>query len=151
MRVSIRSAVKNDIKELVVIETSSFVSGDEPLSARSFRYHIDCGNPLFVAIVDVNDESVMAGYALVLPRKNSMRLYSIAVNPVCREQGVAHELLKKVIQSAVQRKAAYVYLEVRPGNTAAIKLYEKFGFSKTGELKDFYGKDMHGIRMTADL
>lgn len=151
MQVSIRSADKSDIKELVEIEKSSFVPSDGPLSSKSFRYHIERSNILFIASVSINDKYVAAGYALVLPRKNSMRLYSIAVNPVYRGKGVARELLKQVIQCAAKRKVASVYLEVRPDNVAAILLYKKFGFCKTAELRDFYGEGSHGIRMIAYL
>ena len=35
-------------------------------------------------------------------------------------------------------KLKFLTLEVRPSNTAAVKLYEGFGFEQVGERKNYY-------------
>ena len=44
-----------------------------------------------------------------------------------------------------------VALEVRPSNERAIRLYERFGFRRTGRLKDYYTRNVEdAIVMLAD-
>ena len=63
---------------------------------------------------------------------------NLAVKKAYRRQGVAEALLSKVIETAKENNLSFVSLEVRESNTPAIKLYEKFRFSKQGVRKDFY-------------
>ncbi|MCL7035258.1 hypothetical protein MKW94_009501 [Papaver nudicaule] len=57
----------------------------------------------------------------------------VAVDKSARRQGVAGRMLKFVIGIAKQKGIPEVYLHVRRDNTAALRLYEKLGFTKIEE------------------
>ena len=63
---------------------------------------------------------------------------NLAVKEKYRRKGVANALLQKVVDTAKENNLAFVSLEVREGNTPAINLYNKFGFTKQGVRKNFY-------------
>lgn len=65
---------------------------------------------------------------------------NIAVDPNHRRQGVGRRLLKHLFGFAKDNKIASISLEVRPSNTAAIRLYESEGFECVGRRKNFYEK-----------
>ncbi|MEN6643156.1 MAG: N-acetyltransferase [Armatimonadia bacterium] len=78
-------------------------------------------------------------------------ILSIAVDPACHSRGVGGELLKRGLQYLQEQGAEQVRLEVRPGNPAAVHLYEKFGFRTVGEIQDSQGpwlvmvRDLGGV------
>ncbi len=64
-------------------------------------------------------------------------IYNVAVDKKNRGNGLGY-LLLKLFEAEVYSKDTTVSLEVRKSNTPAIKLYEKAGFKKAGERKNFY-------------
>ena len=67
---------------------------------------------------------------------------SIAVREPYRRRGIASELMVTAMERAKENyEASECFLEVRVGNEAAIRLYEKLGFSKA---KRNYGYYMDG-------
>ncbi|NLV91761.1 MAG: GNAT family N-acetyltransferase [Firmicutes bacterium] len=67
------------------------------------------------------------------------RIVSIAVSPKARGRGIGTTLLTMALQFLESRQVPYTYLEVRPGNQAARKLYEGFGFQEIGRSQDVQG------------
>ena len=65
-------------------------------------------------------------------------IQSLAVAPKCRNQGIGTHLLMMLLDVVKSRGLKTIILEVRPSNTAAIKLYENFGFQVVDRLKNFY-------------
>ena len=62
----------------------------------------------------------------------------VAVEPKLRGQGVGTVLFGELIQAVKKRGATSITLEVRPSNTAAVKLYENFGLKSVGRRKNYY-------------
>lgn len=62
---------------------------------------------------------------------------NVAVLPECRRQGVADRLLEVFCRFG-EEKLAFLTLEVRPSNEAAVALYRKHGFAEAGRRKDYY-------------
>ena len=63
---------------------------------------------------------------------------NVAVKPELRRQGIASQLLEVFINFAKGNHLAFLTLEVRPSNTAAIVLYGRHGFRSTGRRKNYY-------------
>lgn len=63
---------------------------------------------------------------------------NVAVLPQYRGQGIASDLLQAVLAHGRSLGTQDFTLEVRSGNTAAIALYERYGFVTEGVRKDFY-------------
>lgn len=79
------------------------------------------------------------------------RILSIAVAPRRRGRGVAAELMAEAMAYFRVQKAARVRLEVRPDNAAAIKVYERCGFTAAGYTYDSQGPWLIMLKeMTAD-
>ena len=85
------------------------------------------------------DEIVGDANLSSMPRRMSHRAeLSIAVRKTAWGQGVGTALLQKVIDYAKAHGVEIINLEVRSDNVRAIRLYEKFGFEKTGESPAFF-------------
>ena len=63
---------------------------------------------------------------------------NIAVKEKHRGKGIASTLIERAILNSVYLGDEFITLEVRKSNTPAISLYEKYGFRKMGERKNFY-------------
>ena len=44
----------------------------------------------------------------------------------------------KLIETAEEKNCAFISLEVRPSNTAAVHMYKKLGFEIVGKRRNFY-------------
>ena len=63
---------------------------------------------------------------------------NVAVSPAYRRQGIADKLISQLLKSAEDKELTFVTLEVRQSNIPAISLYEKNGFIKVGQRKNYY-------------
>lgn len=85
-------------------------------------------------------EGKAVGYFLAAAAFGEGELYRIAVLPTFRGQGKGERLMKSFLKS-LPEETKKVYLEVRESNRCAIGLYEKFGFRRIGERKNYYGNE----------
>lgn len=91
-------------------------------------------NVYFVAVRDRR----IVGFAGIMVTPPDADLLNIAVDPALQRQGIAQLLLGKILEEARRRQAERMMLEVRSGNHAARRLYEKYGFAELGKRKDYY-------------
>lgn len=70
--------------------------------------------------------------------ENRCELESMAVRVDARRQGTGAALLRAVMGWAAEHGARRVALEVRAGNTAAIRLYEGLGLKTEGRRRGYY-------------
>ena len=95
------------------------------------------------------------GFALIRSIVDEAELLTIAVAPGQRRKGIATTLLVRCLTRARARDAATLFLEVAATNSAAIALYEKSGFTRTGRRPDYYtcpdGTRLDAIIMARDL
>ena len=80
----------------------------------------------------------VVGYAGLLVMADEGYITNVAVFPEYRRQGVAAKLISVFENFARGNKLAFLTLEVRPSNTAAIALYKSFGFEEVGRRKNYY-------------
>lgn len=139
-----RPARTGDLDALVAIERSCFET--DRLSRRSFQHFLTRGHAeLFVAERDGR----ICGYGLVLFHRGTAlaRLYSLAVIPEARGQGIAQLLLRHADESARHHDAIALRLEVRADNAGAIALYRQCGFKPFKTLHHYYEDDADGVQM----
>ena len=84
------------------------------------------------------DTDKVIGYAGLLVVADEGYINNVAVFPEYRRQGVAAKLLAVFENFARGNHLAFLTLEVRPSNAAAIALYESFGFRQAGRRKNYY-------------
>ena len=79
-----------------------------------------------------------AGYAGMLCVLDEGQICNVAVCPPFRRMGVGEALMAAQRSAGLARGLSVMMLEVRAGNTAAQKLYEKLGCEKVGVRRNFY-------------
>ncbi len=143
-----RDGVVADVSALVDLENRCFEI--DRLSVRSFRHFLTRTRaPLIVDEV----AGVLRGYALVRlhPNTSLARLYSIAVDPELRGQGIGRALLAAAEARALQHEATRMRLEVHQNNLAAQTLYAEAGYRVFAIQPDYYEDRADAVRMEKHL
>ncbi len=139
----LRQATVDDIDALLELENRCFAT--DQLSRRNFHWMIARAHSA-LRVAMTGDR--LAGYVLVLFHAGTSlaRIYSVAVNPDCRGQRIGERLLAAAEEAALDADCAWMRLEVRPDNVAAIRLYEKHGYRQFGVYHGFYEDDTDALR-----
>lgn len=95
-------------------------------------------NDLSAYLVALDDAGRVAGYAGLTVVLDEGSIDNIAVRPDCRRRGVAAQLLQVFLDFAQANALAFLTLEVRASNYAAIALYGSRGFRAVGRRKNYY-------------
>lgn len=120
------------LEEIAKIEEKVFA---HPWSADSIKNLLkDDKSAVFVAL----KENKVTGYCGVNTVLDEGYITNIAVLEEYRRKGIGEALVKAFCGYAEKTGLAFLTLEVRKSNLPAIKLYEKNGFKKVGERKDYY-------------
>ncbi|MEU7576709.1 GNAT family N-acetyltransferase [Streptomyces sp. NPDC041068] len=80
---------------------------------------------------------------------DSVELISMWVSPAARGQGVGDYLIQAVERWGAERGAKTVRLSVMPDNSNAVALYERNGFTDTGEPGDLLSDGVRRERVLA--
>lgn len=91
-------------------------------------------------LVAEDENGAAVGYAGVQVVLDEGYITNVAVLPAWRKGGVASQLLDVFFRFARGNDLAFLTLEVRPSNEAAVALYQKFGFEEVGRRKNYYEK-----------
>lgn len=78
---------------------------------------------------------------------DEVHLYRVATHPLHQRQGHARRLLLALIQSAAERDAHSILLEVAAGNAGAIALYRSLDFVETGCRPGYYANGESALLM----
>ena len=84
------------------------------------------------------DETTVIGYANVRVLGDEAELMRICIAPEFRGRGLSDRLLEEAMREMLRRGALSATLEVRAGNTPAVRLYESHGFVEEGRRKNYY-------------
>ena len=108
-----------------------------PWSKKMLAEELDNQCAAFLVAVEPEMEKAV-GYAGLQVVADEGYITNVAVDPSCRRQGVAAQLLQVFDNFAKGNHLAFLTLEVRPSNAAAIALYEGFGFREVGRRRNYY-------------
>jgi ribosomal-protein-alanine acetyltransferase len=139
----LREASIQDLEALVRLEQAAFET--DRLSRRSFRRFLQSEKDrLLIAEIDGSP----VGYILLLMRRGTRlaRLYSICVDVSSRGRGVAEALMRAGEAAVREAGCAYLRLEVRRDNEAAIRLYRKLGYRFFGTIPGYYEDEEEALR-----
>ncbi|MDG6906619.1 MAG: GNAT family N-acetyltransferase [Nitrososphaerota archaeon] len=147
MQILIRYCVVQDIPEVLAIENLSFADPYPESLFLSFLERFPIG--FRIAESDGN----LSGYSVILPLqdKNTVVITSLAVHPNFKRNKIATRLLIDAMKIARKFKSPSITLQVAVDNIAAQSLYSKFGFTKTGAIKNYYGRGHDGLEMRISL
>jgi len=98
----------------------------------------ELNNALSAMLVALDDSGRVVGYAGVQVILDEGYITNVAVRPECRRQGIAGKLLDVFLNFAQGNQLAFLTLEVRASNEAAIILYGRHGFRGVGRRRNYY-------------
>lgn len=126
------------LDDVIKIEEVSY--GEHHWSKDSFRTEIKNNVSEYVCAFLKNDdgEMVLVGYCGMWCVFEEAHITTLAIRPDYRGKKIAQALLVYQLERLYSEKIKFITLEVRVSNTAAIKLYEKFGFKSLGLRKKYY-------------
>lgn len=128
-----RAMVEKDIDQIVKIENESFTT---PWSRESFENELKKNQ--FALYTVLEDEDEVFGYCGVWIIVDEAHITNIALLPKYRGKKLGEALLRKVMESAREKGAKTMTLEVRVTNDIAQSLYRKLGFQNGGIRKNYY-------------
>lgn len=91
----------------------------------------------YISHVAVDGEEII-GYVGMKTVLDEADITNVAVSPDHRKKGIAHELLKILLNQAEEMGIVSIFLEVRASNIAAITLYDHAKFTECGRRKKYY-------------
>ena len=129
--VTIRSMREADIAEVVRIERASYAfAWTEGIFRDCLRVNYCC------RVVELN--GAVIGHGVMSVGAGEAHLLNVCVEEGYRCRGVGARLLNHLLRAAATAGAAEAYLEARPSNLSAIRLYQSLGFMQIGMRRGYY-------------
>jgi len=127
----VRRLVYGDLPAVLAIERRSFQT---PWSLAMFVLELSKPSGICLGIAD--ERGSLIGYLICSRYADVWHLMNVAVTPERRREGIATELMTRLFETAGSE--ARVTLEVRTSNSAAIAMYNRFGFRPAGHRRRYY-------------
>jgi [ribosomal protein S18]-alanine N-acetyltransferase len=133
----IRPLSYSDLPAVIAIERRAFSAA---WSLPMFVLELSKPSSICLAAIEhgrtVRVGGELVGYLICARYEDAWHLMNVAVDPARRREGIGRALVEELIARAGQ-DASYT-LEVRVSNTAAIALYESYGFRRVGTRRRYY-------------
>jgi [ribosomal protein S18]-alanine N-acetyltransferase len=98
---------------------------------------IDCLRVPYVCEI-LEESGRISGYAIMAPAGDEAHLLNLCLDEGARGRGLGAQMLDHVMQRARSEGVRVLYLEVRPSNTLALRLYRRAGFARIGVRRNYY-------------
>jgi ribosomal-protein-alanine N-acetyltransferase len=131
-RLALRPMVVGDVDEVHALECSVF---PHPWSRANFVDSLASG---YDAWVLRDPAGGLAGYFLLMYALDEAHLLDVAVAAPLHGRGVGRYLLDRIADRARAERMASILLEVRPTNTRALQVYQRYGYAEIGRRKGYY-------------
>lgn len=105
-----------------------------PWSRGNFSDSLAAGHSCWIA----EQNRRIVGYAVLMLVLDEAHLLNISIAAGHQGHGLGRALLAHVQDTARQYGAQQMFLEVRPSNTPALRLYESFGFNEMAIRRGYY-------------
>lgn len=133
----------DDVPEVLILERASFTS---PWTEATFQHEVKHNQRAFYFVLRSNPEDAavedilppILAYGGYWVLGDEAHIVTIATHPMLRRRGFGELMLLHLIDRAREAAITAVTLEVRAGNTAAQRLYTKWGFVQVGLRKRYY-------------
>ena len=127
----IRAMDYNDLESVLEIEGVAY---DFPWSRQIFS---DCLMAGYLASV-LEYGKQLVGYSVLSTAAAEAHILNLCVDPDFQCRGYGNQMLAHLLDYASSLGIERIFLEVRPSNEVAIKLYENAGFTSLGIRKSYY-------------
>ena len=122
---------ESDVIDVVAAERASYAF---PWSEGIFRDCLRAGYLCRVIRVDAQ----FAGYAVLSIGAGEAHVLNVCIRPEYRFRGLGRRMMLHLIDLARSAGADYLFLEVRPSNVTAVRLYESLGLQQVGLRRGYY-------------
>ncbi|MBL8522645.1 MAG: ribosomal protein S18-alanine N-acetyltransferase [Betaproteobacteria bacterium] len=122
---------EEDMADVAAIEASVYVF---PWTIGNFRDSLLSGYQCTGGWI----QGELIAYAIVMTALEEAHLLNIAVASRWQGRGVGALFLQHLIEDLRKQQIEMLYLEVRPSNTHARQMYDRFGFRQLGLRRDYY-------------
>jgi len=128
---AIRPMIEPDVPAVVELEREAYVF---PWSEGIFR---DCLRVGYLGrVIDLG--GVVVGFGIMSAGAGEAHVLNICVRPDLRCRGIGRRMLEYVLDRGYAAGMLEAFLEVRPSNVAAIRLYQSAGFGQVGIRRGYY-------------
>lgn len=129
--VQLRPMTEADVDRVTALERDSYPF---PWSEGIFR---DCLRVDYVCrVMEVGPGLI--GYGVMSYGAGEAHILNLCVREAMRGRGIGRSLLRHLLGNAAAAGMDEVFLEVRPSNLAAIRLYQSTGFEPVGVRRGYY-------------
>jgi [ribosomal protein S18]-alanine N-acetyltransferase len=129
--VGIRPMTEADVGEVFAVERASY---QFPWSEGIFR---DCLRVGYICRVLALEGRVI-GYGVMSVGAGEAHILNLCVSDAHRCRGLGRRMLVYLLERGSAAGMSEAFLEVRPSNTAAIRLYQAIGFEQVGMRRGYY-------------
>ncbi len=133
-RIEIRAMSTRDLRGVAAVEQASY---EFPWSPGIFRDCLLAGYQCLVLVA----EGDINGYAIMSVAAREAHILNLCVHPELQRRGFGRQLLYALCTRADSLGVERAFLEVRPSNAAAVKLYTSAGFEQIGVRPSYYQAD----------
>lgn len=120
-----------DLNQVMEIEPEVYPF---PWSRGNFSDSLKAGYSCWACEID----GQLMGYAILMMVLDEAHLLNISIAKEFQGRGLGRKLLEHIIAKARQHGGQMMFLEVRPSNKPAIRLYEDMGFNEFSVRKGYY-------------
>jgi ribosomal-protein-alanine N-acetyltransferase len=129
--VAVRPLLESDLDVVLAIEQRSY---EFPWSRTIFE---DCLRVSYCCWL-LEWDGVIAGHAVMSVAVGEAHVLNLCIDPALHRRGLGRFLLDHMLELAVGHRAQVMFLEVRPSNLAAQRLYAGAGFNEVGVRRNYY-------------
>jgi ribosomal-protein-alanine N-acetyltransferase len=126
-----RPMLQADLSAVMLIEPEIY---PYPWSRGNFSDSLNSGYSCLV----LERNGAIIGYAVLMMVLDEAHLLNISIAKPQQGSGLGRALLAHMVQVARTHGALNMFLEVRPSNLTAIRLYESIGFNEMAVRKGYY-------------
>ncbi len=127
----LRPMAEADLPAVMAIESAIYAF---PWTLGNFRDSLAAGYQCRAYMRDGG----LIGYAVLMHASDEAHLLNLSIVANCQRQGYGGQLLQRVCELARECGARRLFLEVRPSNAAALRLYERNAFRRIGRRREYY-------------
>lgn len=129
--VLLRPMTEEDIGAVAALEAAAY---QFPWSEGIFRDCLRVG--YFCRVVALGE--LVVGYGIMSMGAGEAHILNLCVRADLRNRGMGRHVLDHMLERARAAGMLEAFLEVRPSNVAAIRLYQAAGFQQIGVRRGFY-------------
>ncbi len=128
---SIRPMAESDVSSIAIIERNAYPF---PWAESTFTNCLRVGHCCWV----MENDGMLVAYGVMSLGAGESHLLNLCVHPEYQNKGLGKTLLAHLLNMARKNNIDIAFLEVRPSNFRAIRLYLDNGFNEVGMRRNYY-------------